>query len=304
MFLMRYTHIRRSDLNLLVSFQALLEERSVTRAARQMFLSQPAMSRVFDRLQHLFRDELLVRTVNGYEPTHRAAHIYAELERLLPRVEELLRGAQFDPAEATDSFRIAATDHAAIVLLPAIMEELARTAPAIQVEVSSWGDEVFRNLNANTLDLALWVNQAPQPLRTEPLFHDDFVCLFRAGHPAAKRPLTLKRYLEQKHVAVSVAGRQQGVVERNLDRYGVRRNVQLNVPYYGAVGSIVERTDMVATLSKRLAKRLTAISNTVLVPAPKEFQKFTYIQVWHPRHESDPAHAWFRGVVRKASSLS
>lgn len=298
---MQYTHIQRSDLNLLASFQALIDERSITRAARRMCLSQSAMSRVFDRLQHLFKDELLVRTGSGYEATRRALHAYAELERLLPTLEELLRGTEFNPAEATDSFRIAATDHAVIVLIPLIMEAMTQAAPEVQVEVSPWSDEVFHKLNSNALDLALWVNHAPQPLRAEPLFQDDFVCLLRAGHPASYRPLTLPRYLDQKHLAISAAGRQQGLIERTLVQIGRSRNVQLNIPYYGAVGSIVERTDMVATVSKRLAKRIVVRSKTVIVPAPKEFQRFTYIQVWHPRHDSDPAHKWFREVVRKAA---
>src|ERR1035437_1555185 len=144
---MRYTHIRQSDLNLLVILQSLVEERSVTRAAHQLFLSQPATSRALDRLQHLFKDELLVRTPHGYEPTHRASHVYAELERLLPRIEGLLRSAEFNPAEATDSFRMAATDHGVSVLIPLIMEAMAQTAPGIQVEVSPWNDDVFHNLN-------------------------------------------------------------------------------------------------------------------------------------------------------------
>lgn len=302
MLRMRYTHIRQSDLNLLVVLQSLVEERSVTRAAHQLFLSQPATSRALDRLQHLFQDELLVRTSHGYEPTHRASRVYAELERLLPRIEELLQGAEFDPAAATDSFRIAATDHAVSVLLPVIMEAMAQAAPGIRVEVSSWEDDVFRKLNANSLDLALWVNNAPQPLRIEALFQDDFVCLLRAGHPASKRPLTLQRYLDQKHLAISAAGRQQGLIDKILVQLGQRRDVQLNIPYYGSAGSIIERTDMVATLSKRLAKRLSEASKTVIVPAPKEFERFTYIQVWHPRHDSDPAHSWFRQVVKKASA--
>src|SRR5215211_6408226 len=101
--------------------QALVEERSISRAAERMFLSQPAMSRAFDRLQALFGDELLVRTKQGYEPTHRALHLYAELEQLLPRLNGLLRGDEFHPATATDTFRIAATDFAASVLLPAFV---------------------------------------------------------------------------------------------------------------------------------------------------------------------------------------
>lgn len=126
---MRSTHIRNVDLGLLASLQALIEERSVSRAAERMFLSQPAMSRAFDRLQALFGDELLVRTRQGYEPTHRALHLYAELEQLMPRLNGVLRGDTFHPGSATDTFKIAATDYAASVLLPAFVARAAKNAP-------------------------------------------------------------------------------------------------------------------------------------------------------------------------------
>lgn len=299
---MRYEHIRKSDLNLLTSLQTLVEERSITRAARRMFLSQPAMSRVFDRLQYIFRDELLVRSAAGYEPTPRAIQLYSALDSLLPKVEELLRGEAFDPSDTEGTFKLAATDHAVFVLIPTIMESIAKAAPRLQLEVTPWDDQVFRKLHTNVLDLAFWVNEAPQPLRTAPLFTDEFVCLLRKGHPASEQPLTLKRYLESRHVAISVAGSQQGLVERTLDRCGKRRDVQLIIPYYGSVGAVIERSDMIATMSKRLAQRFAAKSRTVAVPAPKEFASFTYIQVWHPRHDANPAHTWLREVVRKAAA--
>jgi DNA-binding transcriptional LysR family regulator len=154
------------------------------------------MSRVLDRLQHTFNDELLVRTRNGLEPTHRALHIYSELNRLLPGIEELLRGDEFNPAEATHSFRIAATDYAVVALLPGLVEAMEQAAPGMQVEILAWDPDTYRKLVTNALDLALWVNQAPPPFRAEHLFREKYACLVRTGHPLGKRPLTLQRYLK------------------------------------------------------------------------------------------------------------
>src|SRR5229473_997557 len=145
--------LKDCDLNLLVSLQALVEERSITRAGRRLSLTQPAMSRVFDRLQEMFEDELLVRTRSGYEPTHRALDIYAELKQLLPKIENLLRRDEFKAAEATGVFRIAATDYAALVVLPGLTRILVRTAPMLRLEVSPI-DNALERLHANTLDLA------------------------------------------------------------------------------------------------------------------------------------------------------
>src|SRR5882672_7688666 len=141
---MRYMHIRGVDLGLLATLQALIEERSISRAAERMFLSQPAMSRAFDRLQDMFGDELLVRTKQGYVPTHRALHLYAELEHILPRLDGLLRSDQFQPATASDNFRIAATDFAVSVLFPEFMARLTKMAPRVSLDIHPIDDGTFR----------------------------------------------------------------------------------------------------------------------------------------------------------------
>jgi DNA-binding transcriptional LysR family regulator len=302
-FIMRYTHIRQHNLNLLLSLQALVEERSISQAARRMYLSQPAMSRILDRLQQMFGDELLVRTLNGYEVTHRATQIYDELERLLPKVEELLRGDQFDPATAKETFKVAATDYGVIILLPELLRVLERVAPSIRVDLSSPEDEVFSKLEKSKLDLAFGGTEAAlAPLHSEVLLQDEMVCLMRKSHPLGKRELTLKRYLDYKHIIISLTGGRQGVVEQSLDRLGNRRNVSLSVPYFGGVAAIVESTDLIATVPKRLAKRLSAPSRIRIAPAPMEFHDFKYVQTWHVRNDSDQAHKWFRDLVRETAA--
>src|SRR5713226_7430322 len=182
--------LKDCDLNLLVGLQALIEERSITRAGSRLSLTQPAMSRVFDRLQQMFGDELLVRTRRGYEPTHRALEIYAELRQLVPRIENLLRRDEFKPAEATGVFRIGATDYAALVVLPGLTRALVKPAPKLRIEVSP-PDDPLEKLSANTLDLTLGVAEPPQPYHSEPIFEDKIVCLVRLGHPLGPGPIRL-----------------------------------------------------------------------------------------------------------------
>src|SRR5271154_2162350 len=162
---MRYTHIVRSNLNLLASFQVLIEERSVTRAANRMFLSQPGMSRVLDRLQDMFNDKLLIRTRKVLEPTRRALQIYAQLEQALPAIETVLRGETFNSSESSDYFRIALTDNVSLTLLPALMKAIARQAPGIRIQIFALDDVSFRKLETNALDLVISVHDAPSPLR-------------------------------------------------------------------------------------------------------------------------------------------
>jgi DNA-binding transcriptional LysR family regulator len=255
------------------------------------------MSRVFDRLQQMFGDELLVRTKRGYEPTHRALEIYAELRQLVPRIENLLRREEFEAAEATGVFRIGATDYAALVVLPGLTRALVKTAPKLRVEVSPL-ENPLEMLSANTLDLTFGVTEPPQPFHSEPIFDDKIVCLVRRGHPLSHGRVRLAVYLKWKHVA---GGGMPGLVQRNLDRIGVKPDVQLRVPF-SVLGPVVERTDMIATVPHRMAKRIAAMSKTQIVTAPQEFQRFTYLQIWHPRYDSDPAHKWLRELVKQVSA--
>jgi len=300
---MRHTHIRNVDLGLLASLQALVEERSISRAAERMYLSQPAMSRALDRLQETFGDVLLVRTKQGYEPTHRALHLYAELEHLLPRLNGLLRGDNFHPASATDTFRIAATDFATSVLFPAFMARLRRTAPSVSLEIVPWDDSIFHKLESNAIDLALWVNSAPAEFRTQVLFNESFMCLVRNDHPAARGTLSLERYLSFPHALVNLAQQRQGVIDKALEDKGFERRVRLKIPYFASAAWVIENSDMILTVPRRLARRLVKISRTRMIAPPVELSAFDYIQVWHPRLDSDPAHLWLRQMMASVSRL-
>ena len=294
---MRYTHTEKADLNLLLSFQALMEERNVTRAARRMFLSQPAMSRAFRRLQDLLHDELLVLTVRGYEPTKRAHAAYAKLEQLLPEIENLLRGQEFTAAEPTELFRIAASSYASVWLLPRIITVLTHRAPKVRLEFAPW-NESFERLDANATDLVLTSSPPPPRLRGQLMVQEKFVCLVRTDHPITKQRLTLRRYLACRHVAVSVMNARQRRVEQALADLDKERDVRVDIPSSSSLGPIVEETDLVATLPLRAAEHLAQSSKTRIIPAPRQLGLFAYYQIWHPRNDADPAHQWLRDMIQ------
>jgi DNA-binding transcriptional LysR family regulator len=299
---MQFPHIQKLDLNLLLSFQALIEERNITHAGQRMGLTQTAMSRVFDRLQEMLGDDLLVRTAKGYIPTRRALDLYSRLSGLLPEIEEVLRGKQFNPAEATDTFRIAATDHTALLIIPRLFHAVSRIAPGIQFNVSALEPDVVAKLETNAIDLAFRIDETPQTLRSAPLYRDNFVCLMRKGHPLARRPLTMKRYLDQQHIAISPWPMHIPRVDRALERLGYRRKVRVVVPYFCSVVPLIEGSDLIATLSKHIAKHLAASPRVRMVRPPLEVEDCTMFQIWHPRSDSDPAHKWLRDVVRKIAT--
>jgi DNA-binding transcriptional LysR family regulator len=316
---MNYTNIRNRDLNLLVTFNALMEERSVSGAARRLFLSQPAMSHAIDRLQATFKDDLLVRSGKGYEPTHRASSIYAELQQILPKIDALFGEVEFNPATIKDVFRIESTDWGATVLVPRLIQTLVKRAPGIQVDVVPTRIG-FERLEANEVDLvlspvtelSLASNKANQHLRRESLLREKVVCLARAGHPLGKRRLTLRQYLKAHHIslspmqgtsrpAVPFLTERQPLLAEAVKRLGQELNVRVRVPYFVPLCFIVERTDLLATVPLQVARRLKT-PKTRIIAAPKEFRSYTYDQIWHSRNDSTPVHKWIRGIIRAVAT--
>jgi DNA-binding transcriptional LysR family regulator len=268
-----------------------LEERHVTRAAKRCFLSQPAMSRSLERIRDTFGDELLIRTGRIYERTVRGEWLLRELENLLPRLEALVRGEPFDPAQSREKLRVALTDNGSIALLPALTQRIRTAAPDITLEIVTWHDRSFEDVEAGKIDLALSPLAAPAPLETERLFKEDFVCLLGADHKLRSRRFTLKQYLELSHVAV-------GTLDRPLADLGLRRRVALSVPFLVPAVAAVAGSEMVLTLPRKLAKAVAAMANVRFVEPPPEIKSFQYFMVWHPRLTAEPAQVWFREQLR------
>lgn len=298
---MRYTHIRRADLNLLLAFEVLYEERNITRAAAKVALSQPAMSRVLARLRETFKDELFVRGARGLVPTRRAERIHAELERALPLFETLLRDETFAPATATDRFTIAATDYASLVVLRPALADIYRQAPHVRMSVRPWSGNVVEQIDSGRLDLGLCANGAALPLESETLFRERFVCILRKDHPAARRNLTLNAYLDYSHVTVDLGGGEQPLIEEQLERGGRKRRVALQVPSFATAVVAVGVTDFILTAPQRLAATLARDLPVQVVDAPAQFGSFDYTQVWHWRNSEDAAHRWLRRAVRETT---
>ena len=288
---MRDVHLRQVDLNLLSTLYALLEERHVTRAAKRCFLSQPAMSRSLERIRDTFGDELLIRTGRIYERTVRGEWLLRELENLLPRLEALVRGEPFNPAQSRERLRVALTDNGSIAILPALTQRIRTAAPDITLEIVAWHDRSFEDVEAGKIDLALSPLAALSPLETERLFKEDFVCLLGADHQLRARRFTLKQYLELSHVAV-------GALDRPLADLGLRRRVALSVPFLVPAVAAVAGSDLVLTLPRKLAKAVAAMANVRFVEPPPEIKSFQYFMVWHPRLTAEPAQVWFREQLR------
>ena len=295
---MHTVNLRGLDLNLLVPLQALLEARSVTKAAMRVHLSQPSMSRVFERLREAFSDELLIRSGKKYALTPRAAALLEELTLLLPKVESLWQTKPFSPATATGSLKLAMTDQMTILLLPELVATLSREAPNVDVQLVPWHDSSFRDLAAGQLDLVVCPLTAPFPLVVERLLPDRFVCLVSRNHPHRKKSFSLTEYLAEKHIVLEVQPGQQTLVDRPLSELGKRRKAALRLPFFVPAVEALEKTLLVLTIPERLANRKMDPRKTRLVEPPKEIPPYYQTMSWSDRLNADPLHSWFRDCLR------
>jgi DNA-binding transcriptional LysR family regulator len=246
----------------------------------------------------MFGDELLIRVGRQYERTARGERLLRDLENLLPRLELLLKGEQFDPALSEERFRITMTDHACVVLLPGLARRVAGTAPKSRLEVVPWSDARFEDVEAGRLDLVLDVASAPSSLNSEVLFADVFACVVAASHPVRARRFTLHHYLKYPHVVVDVLSGQQTPVDHPLAVLGLKRQVGLVLPYFLPAALAVAQSNMILTTPSRLARKLERSADVRVVKAPRELVGFKYEMIWHARLTADPAHEWFRDQVR------
>lgn len=302
---MHAVQLQSVDLNLLIALEAMLAERSVTRAAARLGLTPSAMSHALARLRSTFDDDLLVRTRGGMVPTARAELLLAPLRRALEQLAALMTGpGGFDPATSRREFTLATTDYVESVLLPPLLARISTEAPGVQLRVRPLESaDVADPLERGTWDVALGAAFDTSPgLQQQTLFAEKLVLVCRKGHPVVKRTIDLATYLQLRHVMVSVRGGSRSAVDEQLASLGQRRQIALLVPHFLAAPLIVAASDLVMTAPARLIDRLgESLGLRVLAP-PLAIPEFTVRQVWHERQQDDPGHLWLRQQVFAAGA--
>lgn len=286
----------RIDLNLLLVLQAVGQERNVTRAARRLGLSQPAVSSAVARLRQALGDPLFVRSSGGMAPTPRARRLLESVDAAMGLIRQgLQEGESFDSAQSRTSFTLLASEIGERHFLPSLMARLRRTAPHVRVQVRQVsGGSYGAALETGLADLLIGhLSQPLSSLRSRRLFSDRFVCMVRQGHPVLDQPLTLERYLALDHVVITRRGARDGMVTAALARLGGERRVAIAVPHFTAAPAIVAATDLAATVPAQLV-RLHAEGEVAGVALPFDVPPIDVGLYWHERLQGDAANQWLR----------
>lgn len=299
--------MKELDMALLPPLAALVEEASVTRAAKRLGLSVPATSHALARLRDRLGDPILVRAGRTMVRTPRAEAMRDELRTVMSGASRLLApSAALDPQRLDRVFHIHATDHVLLVLGPAFDRLLASEAPRVRVRFLPNAPDDAAVLREGRIDLAIGVYGAlPPEIRKRPLFDDRLVCVVREGHPVLRGKLTAVRFAALEHVQIAPRGRAGGVIEEQLAAQGLTRRVARAVPYFVAALGLAAETDYIVTLSERIARVLAPRFGLRIVEVPLALEPYALDAIWHPRMDGDGAHAFLRDVlVRAAQTLS
>lgn len=296
-------NIRSVDLNLLVAFDALFDERSVTRAAERLAVTQPTVSGLLKRLRRTFSDQLFLRTSHGILPTPRAEALAGPIKNLLASAQSLVTPEAFDPATAETTIKICGSDYPQFAVISPLIEAIRKVAPKIRVLVAPRPD-------ANTLadlftrgemDLCISTREVVlADLTSRLLFRDRYICVARKGHPLKARKASVRQLCAFDHLLVDPTGTSfSGVVDTILGRSQHRRRVAVAVPTFHFLFDILLSDDFIAFVPEGLLRKrrsdLRIFETDLALPA------IEVLASWHPRLNGDAQHKWLRELLVKVA---
>ena len=293
---------RLTDLNLLVAFDALMTARSVTGAARQLNLSQPAMSRILAKLRESFEDPLFVRVGNQMNPTPRALGLEAPIRDALHAVERAVGTDQsFDPAQSRRRFVLATADYAQVTSLANGIELMEEEAPGAGLTVVPHTPDSVELLRCGEIDLLIGPELQMGWLNSEYLFDEGWACLVSSKRYSKRMRWPLKKFARARHLLVSPEADGEGLVDQALAKLGYQRNVAVRLPDFAGALWVVAKSDLLLTVPTSLAVAAMAMFPLLSFKPPVTLPTSRICMLWHDRLTEDPGHRWFRGLIGGAA---
>jgi DNA-binding transcriptional LysR family regulator len=296
-------NIRHIDMNLLAVFDALSDERSVTRAAARLSLTQPTVSGMLQRLRRMFSDQLFIRTSHGVLPTPRAEALSGPVKQLLANAQLLVQEEAFDPASAEGTIRICGSDYLQHAVVAPLIKEVRHRAPRLKVLASPRPASGVADLMARgEIDLCLSLPEVADPdLPSRLLYRDRYICIARKSHPLKPRRISVKQLCAYDHLLVDPTGRSMwGPVDDVLISLGHRRRVSAAVPSFDLLFDLIKTDNFFAFVPERLLPPRR--SDVGVFDAGLKIPRFEVIATWHPRVSGDARHQWLRQTLVKLVS--
>lgn len=303
-------NLQSIDLNLLLVFEALLEERNVTRAAKRVGLSQPALSNALSRLRRVLEDPLFTRTSDGMTPTPVAQALSGPVRAGLEKLREAFDASQvFDPRASGKTFHLYTSDYTEITLVAPLLRSLGSEKGSVTLQIlrpSSVFEPPSADALASSIDLAIGffpniLGLDPQ-LRSERLWEENNVCIVRANHPLIRGKVSLRQFAEAEHAAHFSKTQGPGVIDALLSHKGLGRRIAVQSPNFGSIPFLVSASDLIAVIPERIARLFKRQTQIQILPLPFEMPPFVLTLLWHQRYHADPGSRWLRQALIDAAA--
>ncbi len=299
---MKSINLATIDLNLLVAFEALFEEHSVTVAAQRLYLGQPAMSAALGRLRTVFEDELFIRIGKQMQPTSKALEIAPSILAALHQIRQTLESSQvFDPVSSQRSFTIGSSDYTSYIVMPPLLEFCRQNAPGLNLRLIGYEkDNVGELLEQGVVDVALGVfPNPPQQANCMALFQEHFVGIARHGHPAIiNGAIALETFASLPHALVTLRRDAIGEIDKALARHQLQRRIAVTLPYMLALPALIATSDLVAALPHRIAVPLASLHHLERFELPVETEPWTVSMLWSRLADKDATNGWLRQTLK------
>ncbi|PXW65887.1 LysR family transcriptional regulator [Methylobacterium sp. B4] len=295
-----HVHLSRLDLNLLVALDALLTERSVTRAAARIGISQSAMSHALARLRTTFSDELLTRGPEGMRPTPRALALLAPIQEALAQIQQITAPpAAFDPATADITFTLGIPDSTEVLLMPILIAHLQTNAPGVKLLLHTVDrNRILDDLDSGRVDLGIGVFEQGQTHHKRRILNkESYLCIFNADLVGVTAPISLDDYVRIPHLLTSLVESAHGVVDDALAKIGRKRVIALTSPRFSVMPFVVRQAPVIATMHSRLARFFAESMGLTVSPAPIALPDVSISMIWHSSNDDVPSQRWLRDTI-------
>lgn len=292
--------IHTFDLNLLVVFKALFDEKNVTKASKKIGITQPAMSNALNRLRYLVKDDLFIRGPKGMRPTPRAIELSLPIRVALSNIELSLASPTFDSKKARKLFRLSISDDVAPLILPNLVTEMQETSPNSELCVrSEQGSEAIKLLDNNEIDFAIGrFETIPSRFGSKELFQEFYVCLMNINHPLAnEKKLSMDQYLASKHLRVAPMEAQISPIDRALSQLNLERIIAVRIDLITMSPYVINNSDLILTLPSKTANRIAKSENFKILELPLELEKRLTKLIWHKELTNHPAYDWIKDKI-------
>ena len=294
-------NIKNFDLNLLVVFKTLYEERNVTKASKKIGITQPAMSNALNRLRYLVKDELFIRGPKGMRPTPRANELASPIQTALNNLELSLSSINFDPQTTKKLYKISISDDVAPLILPNLINFLEKESPNSSLRIrSEQGSEAIKLLDSNDIDFAIGrFEMVSTRFESVDLYTEKYVCMMNSDHPLAKdEKLSIAQYLSSKHLRVAPAGTPVAPIDRSLSQLNLEREIFARIDLVTMAPLILKNSDLILTLPSKTAQRMAKNYNFSIAELPIGLEQRQTKLLWHRELTNHPAYDWIKSQIR------